>query len=74
MNSKVQRGRRTGEIVGMESYTFSAEKLTNVPDLFRLTGFPHHYFANERLVSWWQQDKCDNLYVTEMDVLLMLFG
>ncbi len=69
MNSKVKRGRRTGEIVGMESYTFSAEKLTNVPDLFRVKKLPMRYFVSERLISWWQQDKCtDNVYVTEIKV------
>ena len=66
--SQFRRGRRTGEIVGISEVVFNKDKLKNAPDLFRVPQELPAYYISENLASCWKEEKCSNIFLSEISV------
>jgi len=67
-HSKVRRGRRTGEIVGISEVVFSKRKLNNVPDIFRIPEDVSEYYVSENIASCWKENSYSNILLQEIKV------
>ena len=67
-NSKVKRGRRTNEIVGVREFAFHGEKLVEAPDIFRIPEDLSYIFVSEVIASLWAESACTNVYLKEVVV------
>lgn len=57
-----------GEIVDIDRFVLSADKLKDVPDLFRIKEAPREYVVSERLKAEFEKHEFTNVNLIELDV------
>ncbi len=56
-----------GEIVGIDKYVLSTEKLRSAPDFFRIKEDPYVYVLSHKLADELQQLNPTNIYLTKLE-------
>lgn len=53
---------------GAHRFVFREPESAEAPNLIRIPQAPRFYFVSEKVASWWKEDGCTNLFLTEVEI------